>query len=1003
MARRAAPANAASSLSPHAKQRLRGLLPAVRLLLEYIDEFSSEPPAHVVTEVSRQLDGNPHAQPPDDERKRGIIAVAKDEAQSGERGGAAAKRLRATHEGSSSSSPPQPRWEKMLRFGVRYLVRQRRFAAVPHSASELRAETEEERGEGTAASAFCTSASNPPLLIDQPPDQPPSQPLGRVLILFSGPYERDDGLAAHLRRCHFDVTTIDNDPVHGDEADDLLDDACFERLQQQVSAGCFSVIFAAPPCSTFSVSRHFEARRSRRGDSGPPPVRVRSQPGGLTPPPDGHADELSRANEIVTRLCSLLSRAHDCGAAIVIENPADRGDPSRAHLFLRSEHAPLWIHPTFIALQRHAGLEICTFAQCMLGARWQKYTSLAFSSVLAPWFADWESLRCIHSNHEQLAGGSLDNKGKWVSLHAAAYPAAMNALLADCLHAAVAHLQALAARGRPQPTASGPKRPRSDQPARTVVRVVPISVGPPALACVPAGGGLFTAAVPDVNGAARKAATSIAAELMPELTQGIAADSVFLAGAIGDELVAVGVGNGPHTSLSRCTSRAQVLARAMELGPGAPVWCSLDVIAEGIGTAIDAEDNAERDLTYRAAAAAIARALSHAAPTAANDAPPLTIGAAAGGSLTRSAADGASLASFSVRHAKALAANDALRAELLREADACGDAALAATYLAWVDRLEPPPLAEIPSGLQQLVYDFSNVDHLADMPFRQRCSIPATAAIPPPAPQQPPDDGWAPSTLFDVLTPDAVRRIRSALDRIQVWHSARRAGANVARPPPLALGASAFQPRARGRIWDLRGCRADGSGRPVLLDTASPPISTHLNIDFLENLFADLADRELLSMLQFGVCVHAELPPQIVIFPNLLSLYDGESGIDAAAKAVSELTSLGWWQQHDFVPFAPWRCAPRGAVPRKDGGAARGIVDQGAPRTPLFTRPGHEPVRSLNDACRQGRERREVKPRFSDLARNAAILLHVADAIEEPVFTVAFDFSKYFSPAVLQS
>ena len=139
------------------------------------------------------------------------------------------------------------------------------------------------------------------------------------------------------------------------------------------------------------------------------------------------------------------------------------------------------------------------------------------------------------------------------------------------------------------------------------------------------------------------------------------------------------------------------------------------------------------------------------------------------------------------------------------------------------------------------------------------------------------------------------------------------------------------------------------------------------------------------------VCVHAELPPQMVIMPNLLSLYDDASGIDEAARSVSELTKLGWyWQQHEFIPFAPWRCSPRGAVPRKDGGAARGTVDQGAPR------PEFEPVQSLNAACRQGRERREVKPRFADLAHIASILLHLADTIGEPVFTVALDFSKYF-------
>ena len=49
---------------------------------------------------------------------------------------------------------------------------------------------------------------------------------------------------------------------------------------------------------------------------------------------------------------------------------------------------------------------------------------------------------------------------------------------------------------------------------------------------------------------------------------------------------------------------------------------------------------------------------------------------------------------------------------------------------------------------------------------------------------------------------------------------------------------------------------------------------------------ADVADRELVSMMRFGVCVHADLPHQIVIMPNLLSLYS-EGGVEAAAWATS--------------------------------------------------------------------------------------------------------------------
>ena len=261
--------------------------------------------------------------------------------------------------------------------------------------------------------------------------------------------------------------------------------------------------------------------------------------------------------------------------------------------------------------------------------------------------------------------------------------------------------------------------------------------------------------------------------------------------------------------------------------------------------------------------------------------------------------------SFDTRLTRAVAADAELKQALLDAADGCDDAPLAETYRAWADRFAPPPLQDIPAGLRHQAYDFSTCPHLASAPFRQRCFIPATQPLPPPTAQPPCDDNWLPESIEDVLTPDAIRRIKATLKRIQEWHAASRLGRDAPRPPPLALGSTAFQPRARHRIWDLRACKADGSGKPILLDSTSPPFTSHLRVDYLEQLFADIADQELVSMLRYGVCTHAELPPQIVIIPNLLSLYGGASGIDAAAKSVSELTALGWWQQHDFIPFAP--------------------------------------------------------------------------------------------------
>ena len=912
--------------------------------------------------------------------------------------------------------------------------------------------------------------------------QRPPQP--RVLVLFSGPYARADSLQAWLENLGFDVTAVDNDPTHGDAAHDFRDNKFYAELLERVRDGHYFAVFAAPPCSTFSVSRHYRVKRRRSSDTGPPPVRTRRLPRGLLPPPPGHAAELANANDIIDRLCNLLTAAADAGTEFIVENPADRGDMRNERAFLTAEHCPVWLYPAMVKLRGHASCELSTFHQCAFGAPFQKATTLMFTQGMAPYLGPWQAeLQCTHASHKEQAGGARDSSGVWHSRRTAAYPAAMNRDLAaaiqrsflvvcatppspphdaaqpphadehpdaayvECPHGFVhvtgpvdSSMQPVCTLTEcvcdaldwcwdtlkptpptppkpppctePQPYAPPPstKRKRDATPPAEpqagpspFTYVIPISVDAQLLACVPAGGGLFRADITGVNGIARKSATASAASLIPTLTCGVSADAVFLAGQLHGEHITVGACNAPQAALNVCTTRAQMLARKLELGELAPIWCTLDALAEGLDTGSDVDDNATQGHTYLAAASAIARTLSHAGPAATTLTQHLRIGADAGGTVSRNAAASAGRTSFQDRYERAVSADAELQRELLNAASSCGDPSLAATFTAWADRFSPPPLDEIPHGLRQQAADFSTCAHLADTPFRQRCQVPQTDGLPPPAPQPPCTDGWQPASLEDVLTPDAISRVRSALRRVQAWHSAKVAGRDAPRPPTVALGSSAFQPRARGRIWDLRGCRADGSGAPKLLDTTTPPFDSHLNVDFLEQLFAESADKELLSMLRFGVCVHAELEPQIVIMPNLLSLYDGSSGITEAARTVSELTGMGWWQQHDFIPFAPWRCAPRGAVPRKDGGAARGIVDQGAPRTDVRTRPEQEHVTSLNEACRRGRERREVKPRFADLAHNASVLLHIADSIGEPTFTVAFDFSKYFHQLWFQS
>ena len=77
----------------------------------------------------------------------------------------------------------------------------------------------------------------------------------RVLILFSGPYARPDGLVAFLQRLGLEVVPVDNDSSGGDKAHDLLRNDFYSDLPRRAQRGEFLVIWAAPPCSTFSICR----------------------------------------------------------------------------------------------------------------------------------------------------------------------------------------------------------------------------------------------------------------------------------------------------------------------------------------------------------------------------------------------------------------------------------------------------------------------------------------------------------------------------------------------------------------------------------------------------------------------------------------------------------------------------------------------------------------------------------------------------------------------------
>ena len=256
----------------------------------------------------------------------------------------------------------------------------------------------------------------------------------RVLVLFSGNYRRPDSISAFLTRRGLSTDMVDSDAVNGGgETHNILNDAFFADLYDRVRRGEYLAVFAAPPCSTYSVSRFF---KPRDGKPGPPVVRKRGDHIlGLPDVPGPHRRELQQANEVTRRTAVLLTAAYRAGSEFIVENPADRGDVSMPWLFQFAEHGPIWLDPNMNDLKTACCTESVTFAQCRFGADSQKYTTLWFTSGLSPQLRPLNHLLCTHApgTHESAAGGVQLDSGLWNSASSAAYPPDFNCFIVEAI------------------------------------------------------------------------------------------------------------------------------------------------------------------------------------------------------------------------------------------------------------------------------------------------------------------------------------------------------------------------------------------------------------------------------------------------------------------------------------------------------------------------------------------------------------------------------------------
>ena len=260
-----------------------------------------------------------------------------------------------------------------------------------------------------------------------------------ALIVFAGPGHSSD-LAARLRARGVAVTVVDTKVGGGGH--DIRRPQVGQRLIDRVRRGDYDIVFAAPPCESFSVAHR-------------PQLRSRRQAAGLRDVPAEWQAYLRKHNEIAAWTARLAWAAHDAGVLWAIENPADRGlRESPAFWLGREDHAPLWVQQYMVQLADRTAAESRTFAYCAFGAQHQKYTTIMHSE-------GWDEMgalddrQCEHGNerHAELLRGRTDT-GESRAGRAAAYPDEMNEFLAVAATTALRRSRAAAAAGAPSAVAA---------------------------------------------------------------------------------------------------------------------------------------------------------------------------------------------------------------------------------------------------------------------------------------------------------------------------------------------------------------------------------------------------------------------------------------------------------------------------------------------------------------------------------------------------------------------
>ena len=314
--------------------------------------------------------------------------------------------------------------------------------------------------------------------------------ISHALVLYSGPYDRSGGLRDRLRGFGWtSITQVDNDDATGGGwAHSVFNDEFYSQLKSRAASGMYDAMVIAPPCSAYSICRFFDSYGGAGTDRGPRPIHTRQHPDGV-PASDLSARELNqqqRARTLLERTAeiAIAARLSPRKTSIIFENPADRSIPGTIQFSPDySNHGSIFQTSQFKRLEASIGpCSSCTFAQCRLGSKSQKYTTLVYTNdaafVLDP--LGGPAYKCNHSTHAKVAGGRSPDGNGWQSSGTEQYPDRMNLLIASALTCArTGDHRPIASLGSAAPTELSPTTPAPDPTVPLSVTAVPFAPAVP--------------------------------------------------------------------------------------------------------------------------------------------------------------------------------------------------------------------------------------------------------------------------------------------------------------------------------------------------------------------------------------------------------------------------------------------------------------------------------------------------------------------------------------------